>query len=63
MVCQYDSCSSCRDKCSGFRTGIMVLVSILGGAVFAAVGVLLFINGLLSGVSLAAWTALAAALV
>lgn len=44
-------------------SGIMILVSIIGGIVFAAAAVLLFINSLLTQVDFFVWTALITALV
>lgn len=41
----------------------MILVSIIGGLVFAAVTVLLFINNFLAGTGLSGWVALISALV
>lgn len=66
MICNYDECS-CRNerpcKCNDCEKGIMILVSIIGGLVFAAVVVLLFINNFLAVPGFAGWTALISALV
>lgn len=66
MICNYDECP-CRNerpcKCNDCEKGIMILVSIIGGLVFAAVVVLLFINNFLAVPGFAGWTALISALV
>lgn len=71
MICNYEGCtcsnnavSSCSDRdCPACMTGLSVLVSILGGIVFAIVTVLLFTNGLITDFTPAVWIAVISALV
>lgn len=64
MICNYENCrcESGKNDC-GCMKGIMVLVSIIGGIVFAAAVVLLFINSFLTQTGFFVWTALISALV
>lgn len=62
MVMNYESCS-CEQGCGSWKNGIMVLVSILAGIVFAVAGVLLFNFGYLTDVTPAVQTALISGLV
>ena len=66
MICNYDNCSCASSEiqdCSKCQNGITILVSILGGIVFAVIVTLLFINNFLAEPGLSAWVALIAALV
>lgn len=64
MICNYETCrcENGRKECACMK-GIMVLVSIIGGILFATAVALLFVNSLISAPSLILWAALAAALV
>lgn len=50
MLCGYDNCQNevRRERCNSCMRGIMILVGIIGGIIFAAAAVLLFINSLLT---------------
>lgn len=53
MLCGYESCqtdSRCADSYSRCMKGIMILVGIIGGLIFAAAVILLFINSLIPSV-------------
>ena len=63
MVCNYENGCSGQKSCSDCRSSLMVLVGIIGGIIFAAAGILLFINGLITVPGYAGWVALIAALV
>ena len=63
MMCDYDYngqyvSSSTTDICSRCRNGMMILVGIISGLVFAALVVLLFINSLLTAMFPAVLTSL-----
>ena len=65
MICNYETCcceNSKKNDCACMK-GIMVLVGIIGGIIFAAISALLFVNSLISAPSLILWTALVSALV
>ena len=63
--CNQSSCirSESDDLCSGCSKGMMILVGIISGLVFAALTVLLFINSLLTALFPAMLTSLIAGLV
>lgn len=63
MICNYEGCGCTRQKENSCMRGIMILVGIIGGLVFAALAVLLFISSLLPWAGFTAWTALITALV
>lgn len=66
MMCSYESCSCVQEQeqsCSKCENGLSVLVGIIGGIVFTAVVVLLFINGFLTTLGFSGWVALISALV
>ena len=64
VICNYDnSASNNRQTCHTCERGLSVLVGIIGGIVFTAVAVLLFINGFLTSAGFAGWVALITALV
>lgn len=50
------------ERCSACVKGMMILVSIISGIVFAIAGVLLFVNSLLTAPLAVIWTALGTAL-
>lgn len=62
MICSYDSCGSPtenrRPECTPCMSGVMVLVGIIGGIVFALIATLLFVNSLITLVNFAVWVAL-----
>ena len=69
MICGYNgncvterSCERCPDGFSKCMNGMMILVGVLAGLVFAAAAVLLFLNGLLPSLFPAALTMLIAGL-
>lgn len=65
--CNYGCCqptdSQPTVECTTCTKGMMILVGIISGILFAVAGVLLFINSLLTVPAAAAWTTLAAAAV
>lgn len=68
MICNYDGCGGSshrpdREECTPCIRGIMILVGIIGGIIFAAIGVLLFITSLFIPANFAVWVALITALV
>ncbi len=57
MLCSYESCqkdSRCPDSFTRCMRGMMILVGIIGGILFATIAILLFINNLLPNVTGAA---------
>ncbi|MBQ8133233.1 MAG: hypothetical protein IJ192_02310 [Clostridia bacterium] len=69
MICNYDGCGCERPErhekrdCSPCMRGIMILVGIIGGLIFAAIAVTLFISSILAWAGFTAWVALVTALV
>lgn len=66
MMYTYDSCACVQEReqsCSRCENGLSVLVGIIGGIIFTAVVVLLFINGFLTNIVFSGWVALISALV
>lgn len=63
MVTGYESCPCRTDTCTRCGRGIMALVSILGGIVFAIAGVLLFNASLLPEIAVVLWAVPVTALV
>ena len=59
MLCNYDKCpNEENNQCPECMSGMMVLIGIIGGIVAAAVGVLLFVNEILTAPFTAALAAL-----
>lgn len=66
MICNYENCNCRPDRdsmCSRCENGLAILVGIIGGLVFTAITVLLFINGFLESTGLSGWVALVTAIV
>ena len=71
MLCNYSGfqCpesgaeNTSAERCTTCMKGMMILVGIISGIVFAIVGILLFINSLLTAPLAVIWTALGTALV
>ena len=65
MICNYESCcaENSRKRCNECMSGAAVLIEIIGGLVFCAAVVLLFINGLLTSAGTIATAALISGLV
>jgi len=65
MICNYDNCCSENKKrcCNECMSGLAVLVEIIGGLLFTAIVVLLFINGILTSAEAIATAALISGLV
>ena len=65
MICNYESCCSenSRRRCNECKSGTAVLIEIIGGIVFCAAVVLLFVNGLITSAGALATAALISGLI